>query len=237
MTERTKQEIYGYDLEPVDISDMLSFVESRHEVHGNKPKVTLSMYGDDGKWHIDAAVRYKGRDGKEEFQPFLLKSYKQLWRAEKYAKEIAAEHGFSYEGLNSSLTNKDMFSQYQKRKHAKDAFTNDLQNEIEKHGADLLNVVETQVVGDENDQSFLTKKEVEHLINDQFNRIEHMLHSLDRQSKKRTFADYRDEMRNLLKECHQHFKSSIIEHTLTSKQKWMTKQLGYGMAFAIVFLK
>ncbi|WP_302622080.1 hypothetical protein [Lysinibacillus fusiformis] len=44
MTER-----YGYDLEPVAISDVLSFVESRQEVHGNIPKVNLSMYGDAGK--------------------------------------------------------------------------------------------------------------------------------------------------------------------------------------------
>ncbi|XKO57268.1 hypothetical protein ACI2WT_09730 [Lysinibacillus fusiformis] len=57
MTER-----YGYELEPVDISDVLSFVESREEVYGNKPKVNLSMYGDAGKWHADAAVSYKGRE-------------------------------------------------------------------------------------------------------------------------------------------------------------------------------
>ncbi|MCT1538804.1 MULTISPECIES: hypothetical protein [Lysinibacillus] len=230
MEERPKQQIYGYELEPVDISDMLSFVESRQEVHGNKPKVTLSMYGDNGKWHVDAAVRYKGREGKDEFQPFLLKSYKQLWRAEKYAREIAEEHGFSYEGLNPSLTNSDMFLQYQKRKHVKDTFTKDMRNEIEQHGTELMKVVETQAIDDENDQSFLTKKEVEHLISEQFNRIEigieQMLNSVDPQSKRKTFADYRDEMKNLLKECRQHFKDSIIERTLTSKQKMDDKVIG-----------
>lgn len=230
MVEGPKQQIYGYDLEPVDISDVLSFVESRQEVYGNKPKVNLGMYGDAGKWHVDAAVSYKGREGSDEYQPFLLKSYKQLWRAEKYAKDLAEEHGFSYEGLNPKLTNEDMYLQYQKRKLAKDAFTNDLQSEMEQHGEELLNVVETQVVGDENDQSFLTKKEVEELISVQFNRIEkglgHLLESMEEQSKKRTFADYCDEMKNLLKECRQHFKDSIIERTVTSKQKMDDKVIG-----------
>ncbi|MEE3809903.1 hypothetical protein V2H29_23835, partial [Lysinibacillus fusiformis] len=84
--------------------------------------------------------------------------------------------------LNPKLTNEDMYLQYQKRKLAKDAFTKDLQNEMEQHGEELLKVVETQVVGDENEQSFLTKKEVEQLISEQFNRIEkgfeHLLNSL-----------------------------------------------------------
>ncbi|AJK88512.1 MULTISPECIES: hypothetical protein [Lysinibacillus] len=230
MTERSEKQVYGYDLEPVEISDVLSFVESRQEVYGNKPKVNLSMYGDAGKWHVDAAVSYKGREGRDENQPFLLKAYKQLWRAEKYAKALAEEHGFSYEGLNPKLTNEDMYLQYQKRKLAKDAFTKDLQNEMEQHGEELLKVVETQVVGDENEQSFLTKKEVEQLISEQFNRIEkgfeHLLNSLEQQSKKRTFADYCDEMKNLLKECRQHFKDSIIERTVTSKQKLDDKVTG-----------
>ncbi|GED64041.1 hypothetical protein [Lysinibacillus fusiformis] len=230
MTERSKQQNYGYDLEPVDISDVLSFVESRQEVYGNKPKVNLSMYGDAGKWHVDAAVSYKGREGRDEHQPFLLKSYKQLWRAEKYVKDLAEEHGFSYEGLNPNLTNEDMYLQYQKRQQAKDTFTNDLKIEMTQHSTELQEVIETQLVGDENDQSFLTKKEVEQLISVHFNRIEkglgHLAESMEQQSKKRTFADYCDEMKNLLKECRQHFKDSIIERTVTSKQKLDDKVTG-----------
>lgn len=76
MAERPKQQIYRYDIEPVDISDMLSFVESRQEVYGNKPKVILSMYGDDVKGHGDAAVHYKGMKEGRSINLSYLKAYK-----------------------------------------------------------------------------------------------------------------------------------------------------------------
>ncbi|ODV56319.1 hypothetical protein [Lysinibacillus fusiformis] len=98
-------------------------------------------------------------------------------------KELAEEHGFSYEGLNPNLTNEDMYLQYQKRQQAKDTFTNDLKNEMTQHSTELQEVIETQLVGDENDQSFLTKKEVEQLISVHFNRIEkglgHLVESME----------------------------------------------------------
>ncbi|WP_418300779.1 hypothetical protein [Lysinibacillus fusiformis] len=123
-----------------------------------------------------------------------------------------------------------MYVQFQKRKLEKVTFTSDIQSEMAQHGKELQEVIETQVVGDENDQSFLTKKEVEQLISVHFNRIEkglgHLAESVEQQSKKRTFANYYDEMKNLLKKCRQHFKDSIVEKTVTSKQKLDDKVTG-----------
>ncbi|XKO57269.1 hypothetical protein ACI2WT_09735 [Lysinibacillus fusiformis] len=89
-----------------------------------------------------------------------------------------------------------------------------MKNEMTQHSTELQEVIETQLVGDVSDQSFLTKKEVEQLISVHFNRIEkglgHLAESIEQQSKKRIFADYCDEMKNLLKECRKYNHPNVI---------------------------
>ncbi|MEY9978764.1 hypothetical protein [Lysinibacillus sp. RC79] len=223
MKDLTKQQIYGYGAEPVEISDVLSYVESRNEAYGNKPNVKIFMYGDAGKWRVDAGVHFIGHNGRDEYQPFLLKAYKQYGRAENYAKALAEEHDFSFEGLKPELTNESMLLQYQKRKFGKDAFTDSLENEMAKHGTELMQTIEQYAVGDENEKAFLSKQEFEQMLNNHFMRIEDSMASLlksnESQQNKNSFSDYLIEMKKQLKDHSQHFKGSVIERTVAAKQK------------------
>lgn len=222
MKELTKQQIYGYGAEPVQISDVLSYVESRKEAYGKKPNIKIFMYGDAGKWHVDAGVHYKGHNGREEYQPFLLKAYKQYGRAENYAKALAKEHGFSFEGLNQELTDESMWLQYQKRIYGRETLTDNLEDEMAKHGSELMQTIETYVVGDEKEKAFLSKQELEQMLNDHFTRIEDSMASLLKSNElqnKKSFGHYLVEMKKQLKDQSQHFKNSIIERTAVTKQK------------------
>lgn len=217
MKDLTKQQTYGG--EPVEISDVLSYIESRN---GNKPNVKIFMYGDAGKWHVKAGVHSKGHNGGDEYQPFLLKAYKQYGRAENYSKALAKEHGFSFKGLKPELTDESMLLQYQKRKLERDAFTDSLENEMAKHGTELMQTIDEYVV-DENEKAYLSKQELEQMLSNHFMRIEESMASLlksnEPQQNKNSFSNYLVELKKKLKDHSQHFKESVIERTVAAKQK------------------
>lgn len=203
----------------VSLDDFLSFVQDKTSNQNNQPKVDISYYGVDGKWCVDAGVHYDGENGKSECKSFLLKGYKNYWRAEKFSKELVQEHNFNFKDIVVELTDKDMWEQYLKRKNAQKVVTEEIKRELDHHSDELVTVIDTHVQGDEQGKSYLTGKEVENLLNNHFIRIENLLKSYEKQPKKASLPEhYRDLKQNLM-DFSNDFKNSIVERTTTSKEK------------------
>lgn len=94
--------------------------------------------------------------------------------------------------------------------------TKQLQTEVLQHGEELNVIIDNHVTGDKNENSFLTKKEVEHMLNNHFIRVENLLKSYDNQPER---SDPYEEIRKEMKALGEDFSKNITDSIAAVKEK------------------
>lgn len=90
-----------------------------------------------------------------------------------------------------------------------------LDEAIEVHGEELVNVINQELEGNKNGQSLLTQQQVENMLNEHFQKVEKLLES--NQDNKQSFPDFLGDMREQLKEMLENFKDALIQKVQESK--------------------
>ncbi|WP_139343266.1 hypothetical protein [Virgibacillus siamensis] len=95
-----------------------------------------------------------------------------------------------------------------------------LDEAIEVHGEELINVINQGLEGNKNGQSLLTQQQVENMLQEHFQKVEKLLES--NQENRQTFPDFLDDLRHRLKEMLENFKDALIQKVQESKNNLTT---------------
>lgn len=105
---------------------------------------------------------------------------------------------------------------YTRRMFMKRVTEKDLQQEVARQGEVLDKIIDTYVVGDAQGNSFLSKQEIERLLDNHFIRVENLLKTYDNQPKKPSLYE---ELREDFKTLSEDFKESVTPETANLKRK------------------
>ena len=96
---------------------------------------------------------------------------------------------------------------------------NELQSVMDQHGEDLQTVISNTVSQNENEKSFVSKEEIENLLENHFKRVEELVDSYSQQSQKGiSISDLYEELQEKLKEMLNDFSTKVKERFAEAKQ-------------------
>lgn len=95
----------------------------------------------------------------------------------------------------------------------------DLKELVVEHEAKLIEIIDTFVEADEEERSYVSKKEVENMLENHFIRIENLFKAHTNQSKAVVLTDQYDEIRKNLKSLSDDFVRDITDGIASAKEK------------------
>lgn len=93
-----------------------------------------------------------------------------------------------------------------------------LKEELQRHGEELTQIIETYVVGNQQGQAYLTKDDAEQMLDAHFTRITDYIQDHFGQPKKQSFAERFDAFKSDLKGFANGFKESLVNRSTKAKK-------------------
>ncbi|MEC1177281.1 hypothetical protein P9B03_02190 [Metasolibacillus meyeri] len=93
-----------------------------------------------------------------------------------------------------------------------------LKEELQRHGEELTQIIETYVVGNQQGQAYLTKDDAEQMLDAHFTRITDYIQEHFGQPKKQSFAERFDTFKSDLKGFANGFKESLVNRSTKAKE-------------------
>lgn len=157
----------------------------------------------DAKQIIHENSKHKGKFTQKNVEEILEFTEKVLQEKKDHAVEIENETP-----LNEQPPAAEAISEKEQQ----------LKEELQRHGEELTQIIETYVVGNQQGQAYLTKDDAEQMLDAHFTRITDYIQDHFGQPKKQAFAERFDAFKSDLKGFANGFKENLVNRSTKAKE-------------------